>query len=91
MNHLSVGEFTYQNARHLDILVNEHGTQLRSFPDDVVARMSEASADVRASAGNSGGLEKRIYDSFEAALKSMRGWARVSDGAYYTARELGSR
>ncbi|MEL6210311.1 MAG: TRAP transporter substrate-binding protein, partial [Pseudomonadota bacterium] len=32
VNHLSVGEFTYENARHLDILVNEHGTQLRSFP-----------------------------------------------------------
>ena len=91
VNHLSVGEFTYQNARHLDILVKEHGTQLRSFPDEVVASMAEASSDVRASAGNSGGLEKRIHESFETALKSMRGWAKVSDGAYYTARELGGR
>lgn len=89
VNHLSVGEFTYQNARHLELLVNEHGTQLRSFPEPVVARMAEAAADIRSTAGNSGALEKRIYDSFEAALKSMRGWAQVSDGAYYSARELG--
>lgn len=90
VNHLSVGEFTYQNARHLDLLTSEHGTQLRSFPADVVARMGEASADVRSDAGNSGALETRIHESFESALKSMRGWARVSDGAYYTARETGS-
>ncbi|MCI4646285.1 MAG: ABC transporter substrate-binding protein [Hyphomonadaceae bacterium] len=91
VNHLSLGEFTYQNARHLDILVSEHGTQLRSFPDDVVTRMGEAAFDVRSSAGNSGALETRIYESFETALKSMRGWARISDGAYYPAREVANR
>lgn len=89
VNHLAVGEFTYQNARHLDLLVSEHGTEMRSFPEDVVRRMSEASLDIRSSAGNSGALEQRIYESFEASLKAMRGWAKVSDGAYYTARELG--
>ena len=91
VNHLSLGEFTYQNARHLDILVNEHGTELRSFPEDVVTRMGEAAFDVRSAAGNSGALEKRIYDSFETAMKSMRGWARISDGAYYPAREVANR
>ncbi|MEM9739660.1 MAG: TRAP transporter substrate-binding protein [Pseudomonadota bacterium] len=90
VNHLSVGEFTFQNARHLELLTSEHGTQLRSFPADVVAQMTEASGDVRSDAGNSGALEKRIYDSFETSLKAMRGWAGVSDGAYYTARESGS-
>lgn len=89
VNHLSLGEFTFENARHLEILTNEHGTQMRSFPDDVVLRMAEAAADIRSSAGNAGGLERRIYESFEATLRSMRGWANVSDGAYYTARELG--
>ncbi len=87
VNHLSVGEFTYQNARHLETLVNEHGTQLRGFPDDVVAAMGEAALDIRSTAGNAGALERRIYESFEATLKSMRGWASVSDGTYYAARE----
>lgn len=91
VNHLAVGEFTYQNARHLEMLVEEHGTQMRSFPEDVVRRMGEAALDIRSSAGNSGALEKRIYESFEATLKSMRGWARVSDGTYYTARELAAQ
>jgi TRAP-type mannitol/chloroaromatic compound transport system substrate-binding protein len=88
VNHFALGEFTYQNSVHLDLLVREHGTQLRSFPDDVVKRMSEAAFDVRAGAGKDG-LEKRIYESFESGLKLMRGWAGVSDGAYYAARALG--
>ena len=87
-NHTSLGEFTYQNSVYLDLLVREHGTQLRSFPPEVVKAMSEAAYDVRAASGKDG-IEKRIYESFEASLKLMRGWAKVSDGAYYPARELG--
>lgn len=89
VNHLSLGEFTYQNALHLDILKNEHGTEMRRFPDDVVTEMAIAAADVRSDAGAAGDVETRIYESFETALKSMRGWANVSDGPYYAARELG--
>jgi hypothetical protein len=40
---------------------------------------------VRAASGRDG-IEKRIYDSFEASLKLMRGWADVSEGPYYAAR-----
>ena len=87
-NHTSLGEFTYQNSVYLDLLVREHGTQLRSFPPEVVKAMSEAAYDVRAASGKDG-IEKRIYESFEKSLKLMRGWAKVSDGAYYPARELG--
>lgn len=87
-NHTSLGEFTYQNAVYLDILQREHGIQLRSYPDDVVKAMSEAAYDVRAGAGKDG-IEKRIYESFEAGLKTMRKWSDVSDGPYYAARALG--
>jgi TRAP-type mannitol/chloroaromatic compound transport system substrate-binding protein len=89
VNNLSLGEFTHQNSLHLKKLVDEEGTQLRRFPADVEARAVEAAADIRASVGAQGGLEKRIYDSFEETLKTMRGWARVSEGAYYAAREAG--
>lgn len=87
VNHQSLGEFTYENARHLDILTGEHGTQLRQFPPDVVAAMEEASRDVRSDSGRDG-IEKRIYESFEQALQSMRGWSRISEGPYYAAREV---
>ena len=88
VNHLSVGEFNYNNGVYLEKLVSEENVQLRRFPDDVLARMKEASNDVRTDAGSGGDLERRIYESFEATLKKMRGWAAVSDAPYLAAREL---
>lgn len=88
MNHLSVGEFTYQNGVYLEKLVNEEGVQLRQFPADVMARVQEISADVRSDAGGGGDIERRIYESFEDALIKMRGWASVSDAPYLASREL---
>ena len=89
VNHTSLGEFTHYNAVYLDKLVQEHDVQLRSFPDEVVTAMYDAARDVRASAGRDG-LEKRIYESFEASLTSMRRWSDISDGPYYAARSLGA-
>ncbi|MEL6830083.1 MAG: TRAP transporter substrate-binding protein, partial [Pseudomonadota bacterium] len=88
VNHLSVGEFSYNNALFLDRLVQEEGVALRRFPDDVVAQVKEISADVRSDAGSGDDLSRRIYESFEAALKLSRGFASVSDGAYLSAREI---
>ncbi len=88
VNHISVGEFTYQNGVYLEKLVNEEGVQLRQFPEDVMARVQEISADIRSDAGKEGDLERRIYESFEDALIKMRGWARISDSPYMVAREL---
>ncbi|MEO0882286.1 MAG: TRAP transporter substrate-binding protein [Pseudomonadota bacterium] len=89
VNHLSLGEFTVQNAIHLDILKREHGTALRQFPADVMAQVQEISRDIRASAGAGGDIERRIYESFEDNLKKMRGWASISEGPFYASRELG--
>ncbi|MEO1306313.1 MAG: TRAP transporter substrate-binding protein, partial [Pseudomonadota bacterium] len=86
VNHLSVGEFTYQNGVYLEKLINEEGIQLRRFPDDVMSRVQEIAADIRSDAGSGGDLERRIYESFEDGLKKMRDWAAISDGPYHAAR-----
>ena len=88
VNHLSVGEFTYQNGVYLEKLVNEENIQLRQFPEDVMTQVKEISADIRSDVGSQGGLEQRIYESFEDALKKMRGWASISDSPYMVSREL---
>ena len=88
VNHLSLGEFSYQNGVYLDKLVREEGVQMRQFPNDVVARVQEISADIRSDAGSGSDIDRRIYESFEAALKLSRGFAAVSDGPYLAAREI---
>ena len=87
VNNLSLGEFTYHNSQALKTLKEDHGVKLRSFSPEIMARVAEISKDVRAQAGSGGALEKRIYDSFEAALKSMKDWGAISEGPYYQARE----
>ncbi|MCF6329666.1 MAG: TRAP transporter substrate-binding protein [Henriciella sp.] len=87
-NHLSVGEFAYQNGVYLEKLKTEEDIELRRFPDDVMARVKEISADVRSDAGKGGDIEGRIYASFEDTLIKMRGWASISEGPYLAAREL---
>ncbi|MEO0549469.1 MAG: TRAP transporter substrate-binding protein [Pseudomonadota bacterium] len=88
VNHLSVGEFTYQNAVYLEKLVTEEDIELRQFPEDVMARVQEVSADIRSDAGSGGDLERRIYESFEDALRKSRSWANIADGPYLASREL---
>ena len=88
VNHLSLGEFSYQNGVYLDKLVREEGVQMRQFPNDVVARVQEISADIRSDAGSGSDIDRRIYESFEAALNLSRGFAAVSDGPYLAAREI---
>jgi TRAP-type mannitol/chloroaromatic compound transport system substrate-binding protein len=90
VNNQSLGEFTHFNAEALVRLETEHGTQLRRFPADVYAQAQEASRDVLATAAASDPLAGRIHASFEAALKRMRRWGDVSEGAYYAARALGA-
>jgi TRAP-type mannitol/chloroaromatic compound transport system substrate-binding protein len=86
VNNRSLGEFTYFNGVALKSLVEEHGVQLRTFPDDVMDRVGAISKDIRAQAGAFDPLAGRIYESFETALKTMSGWAKVSDGPYLAAR-----
>ncbi|GAB5457451.1 MAG: TRAP transporter substrate-binding protein [Henriciella sp.] len=88
VNSYSIGEFAYQNGVYLEKLVNEENIELRRFPDDVMARVQEISADVRSDAGSDGELEARIYASFEDSLKKSRGWASISDAPYMASREL---
>ncbi len=88
VNALSLGEFTYFNAIYLETLIKDHGVQMRRFSPEIMSRVSSISRDVRSDAGSGDDLSKRIYESFETALKSMRGWASVSEGPYYSSRDL---
>lgn len=86
-NNTSLGEFTYQNAVYLDLLKREHGVKLRTFPADVTARAKEAARDIVAKAGSGDALSRKIYQSWEAALKRAGDWAKISDAGYYPMRD----
>jgi TRAP-type mannitol/chloroaromatic compound transport system substrate-binding protein len=86
VNHQSLGEFHYQNAAHLRILLDQHNVQLRRFPEDLASAAGEASNDILNDIGASDGLSRRIRDSFLAARKTLNAWSLSAEGGYYPMR-----
>jgi len=88
-NAFALAEAERMNAEALTALVDEHGAELRSFPDDVVEALRKQSPEVLAQFAGKGGIEARIHDSFVKNLQTLRPWSRTSLAAFLTARGQG--
>ena len=86
VNDLSIGEYTHENGKALEILKREHNIIPRTFPDDVLEKIGRTSEAVVAEIGNSNAETRAIYDSYLKARNSYRTWTEISDGAYIAAR-----
>ena len=64
----------------------DHGVQLRTFPDDVWARVKDVAADVAASSVAGDELAQRIYESYMAARERAITWSSIADGPYLNIR-----
>ncbi|WP_346796877.1 TRAP transporter substrate-binding protein [Halomonas sp. Bachu 37] len=67
-----ISEFTYRNAQALDTLVNEHDVKLRTFPEDVMQALFEASKEVIREQTESDADSKKVYDSYRAFQELVR-------------------
>jgi TRAP-type mannitol/chloroaromatic compound transport system substrate-binding protein len=86
VNDWSIGEFTWRNAEALEVLAREHAIRIRPFPDDIMKAAATVSREIWAEAGGGDALGRRIYESFTAALKTLRGWTEGVEGRYYALR-----
>jgi len=86
MNLDLIAEYTARNPAALEALVSKHGVELRRFPDDVLATLRRYSEDVVRELGEKDELSQRIYASYDAFRKSVRGWTGISELAYLKAR-----
>ena len=80
-------EFVAKNGQALNTLVNQHGVQLREFPEEVFNAFSTASAEVVEKVGDYDALSKKILDSYRKARKEYGAWTKISIQAYANARE----
>lgn len=83
-----LAEYTARNQAALDQLVNEHGVDLRPFPDEVLIRMKAISAEVLEELAEKDPLVRKVFDSQQAFLATVSRWHDISEVAYYRAREL---
>lgn len=87
-NVMNPADFIANHSRSLKILLNEHGVQLRSYPDDVMIALGKASKKVLADAAAADAMTKKVYDSYMAFLDEVSSWTEQSEQAYLRARSL---
>lgn len=85
-NQISIGEFQARNARALDVLIKEHGVELRQMPPEIMAALGTATRNVLAEIADTDELAKRIYDSFRDSLRQSMAWNGIADEAYLAVR-----
>ncbi|MCE3231791.1 MAG: dicarboxylate transporter-DctP subunit [Rickettsiaceae bacterium] len=72
-------EFHANNIHAFNVLKYKHKIDIRKYSDSVSKSLFEASKDVVASVAKAGGLEKRIYESYEEYRKYTLEMANYSD------------
>ncbi|MBB3190047.1 TRAP transporter substrate-binding protein [Halomonas cerina] len=82
-----ISEFALRNAEALQTLVSEHGVELRTFPDDVMAALFESSQQVLQAQVDSDPQSRKVYDSYRAFQQKVRPFTDVGEFAYLKARE----
>ncbi len=83
----SLSDFTYNNGVALKQLLDEHGVQLRRFPDDVLDNLSTICDEYMLELAAESELAGRIYASFQAFTEIVRPWTAISDHALLNLRQ----
>jgi TRAP-type mannitol/chloroaromatic compound transport system substrate-binding protein len=77
-----VSEFAARNERALVTLVEEHGTKLRRFPDDVLLTLREHSVAAMTQMAARDPTVERVYSAYTAYADSIGGWLDIAEGAF---------
>ncbi|MDI3326168.1 TRAP transporter substrate-binding protein [Pontibacterium granulatum] len=83
-----LADFTAKNNRALDQLVNQHGVELRKFPDEVLTKLKALSDEVVKEEAAKDPMAQKVYDSFIKFREQATAWHAVSEQAYLNARTL---
>ena len=86
MNADMLAEYTARSSRALQTLVEEHGVEVRRFPDDVLQRLREISDRVVNEMGTRSPMAERIHASYTEYRDRVRDWSALSERAYLNVR-----
>ena len=79
-------EFEARNGQALKALVEEHGVELRRFPDDVLAQLREITNEVIEEIADSDPMARRVWDSLNAYTQQVKPWTEMGLQAVFNAR-----
>jgi TRAP-type mannitol/chloroaromatic compound transport system substrate-binding protein len=89
VNQLVLSEFTARNNDSLQVLLDDHGVDVRPFPDEVLIGLGDLAKTVVAEIAAQDPLSTKVYDSIRAFRKNALNWMTFSEQAYLRARALG--
>ncbi len=75
-------EYTARNQQALQTLVNEHGVELRQFPDQVLSDLRTTSQQVLEDISRGDADSAEIYASYQAFQRKVRDWTAKSEQVY---------
>lgn len=85
-NQNMLSEFTANNQRALDVLVNQHQVKIRQFPAEVLEEFKKYAAEVLIELSQQSPLAAEIYQSYQSFADQTENWLKVSELAYLQAR-----
>ncbi len=86
INQDMLDEFTARNHSALTELIEEHGIQVKPFPDDVLRELARITEQLLAERKEEDPLTARVLESQEQFLEGVMRYHRISEEAYYNAR-----
>ena len=88
VNSLVLGEFIARNNQSLATLVNEHGVQLRKFPDSLLNALGGLAGTVMNDLASADPLSREVMDHILKFRKDAISWSKRSEQTYLAARAL---
>ncbi len=86
VNDNMLAEYTARNHEALRVLVDEHGVQLRRFPDAVLSKLKELADEVLDEIAAGDALFRKVYDNYRKFRQQVTAWHAISERAIYEAR-----
>ncbi|MBR9863174.1 MAG: ABC transporter substrate-binding protein, partial [Rhodobacteraceae bacterium] len=81
-------DFYANDPRALQTLVNDHGVNIRQFPEEILKAGAEAASEIMTGLRDSDdALVKKTAESFIESLNILRQRSQSTDGAFVNARE----
>ncbi len=88
VNQDMLDEYTARNQAALDVLVDVHGVQLRKLPDTILSELKTITQKVLKKMAEEDPAFKNVYESQKAFKHQVQKYHKISEQAYYGAREL---
>ncbi len=79
-------EFEAMNGKALNTLLNQHGVELRAFPEDVLAALKNYTSEVLEDLAAADELAARTYASMKSFLNQTAQWTAIGEQALLASR-----